>query len=429
MTPPPGDGIDRLRSSARLAALLSGLVFVALGCAIVVVSREQWYAQTDSGSGDANAGIGALVSAVTLALLYLALAWRLGRPGDPFATGATLVTGSAMWLLLALFFLRSCLPAGYGGPLLLHLVVGMPIVLVGAVALFIAQMYLVRYGRSGAATWAGRLAPIEWVAFAAVGWLSATGAYAGYHREDAVRAVWRLHACAHRWAARDPARGFPASETELASTDSTCRADRVAGDAPFVASYRPARRDSGGRVSSYEIRVRQRHVPGLRHESLLANEAGLVHIAFRREATVGDHIVWPLPFLDPRAFAGCIELFRSKHAGRGYPRDLAGIQEIRCASVEPLAGPNVIERHGYRVTYEPVGILVAGGDTLARGYTLHARPIVYGETGVRSYFVSAGGVMTATGADRAAGSRDAPMVECEFDPMTPWRSCAQPPTG
>jgi hypothetical protein len=66
-------------------------------------------------------------------------------------------------------------------------------------------------------------------------------------------------------------------------------------------------------------------------------------------------------------------------------------------------------------------------DGLARGYTLHTRPITYGETGVRSYFVGARGVLTVTAADRPATASDTPVLECEFDPLTPWRECAQVP--
>ena len=100
---------------------------------------------------------------------------------------------------------------------------------------------------------------------------------------------------------------------------------------------------------------------------------------------------------------------------------------MSCARVEPVVAPNVIERSGYRITYEPAELFVVDPDTLAASYTFHARPLVYGVTGVRSYFAAVGKALTATAADRPATPDDPLVLGCEFDPLIPWRECVQPP--
>jgi hypothetical protein len=62
---------------------------------------------------------------------------------------------------------------------------------------------------------------------------------------------------------------------------------------------------------------------------------------------------------------------------------------------------------------------VPHGKTPADGYDLHVRPVRYGESGIRSYLMTAGQTHV-TWENRAATVEDPLVEECEIDP---WKSC------
>ena len=425
--------LDRLRLRARAAALLSAALLVALAFAVAAVSRERWWAQGDFDYSHANNLYGVFVGSCALAALYVALA-ELIRQRSAFAAGAALVTSWGMRAALLLALVGSCVPVGYLGPAILYILFGAPVLAVGGLVLFLSQRALLRWARASGggpgrrrAAWAGRLAPVIFLVLCHLAYGRAVREHASYRHDDAVRALWRLHACAHRYAERHPELGFPAGDGQLAEGDARCRVELVAGDAPFAPSYAPGPRDARGRVPSFETRVRQRHLPRQRYQTLVASETGIVHVAFGRDATLRDHVT-PIQRPVPRMYSACLRHFRREHGARGYPVDLTRLQtEVGCAAVEPRVAPNVVERDGYRFTYEPVG--ATGADSLATDYTLHVRPIAYGETGVRSYFIDGRDSLWATAAHRPATASDAPVMECEFDWGLPWQECPEVPAG
>jgi hypothetical protein len=423
--------LDRLRLRARVAALLSAALFAGLAFAVVAASRERWSAQGDYDYSYANHLHGVFVASCALAALYLVLAGLI-RGRDAFAAGAALVTGWTTRAALLLVLVGSCVPVGYVGPAIIYILFGTPILAVGGLVLFLSQPALLRWARASGggperrrAAWAGRLAPVGYAALCFGAYGQAVRAHASYRREDAVRALWRVHACAHRYVERHPELGFPTGDGALAEAEPGCQVRLIAGSAPFALSYAPGPRDARGRVASFETRVRQRHLWRRRHETLVTSETGVVHVAFGRDATLRDHVA-PIARPVPQMYSGCLRRFRWEHGERGYPVDLLRLEtEAGCATVEPRAAPNVIERDGYRFIYVPAGAPRADG--LAPDYTLQARPLAYGETGVRSYFIDGRDVLRATAEPRAATADDQPAMACEFDSANPWRACVEVP--
>ena len=430
---PPPHQLDRLRLRARVAALLSAALFAALAVAVVAVSRERWSAQGDYDYSYANHLHGVFVASCALAALYGALAGLI-RQRSAFAAGAALVTSWGLRAAILLVLVGSCVPVGYLGPAILYILFGAPVLAVGGLVLFLSQPALLRWARASAggperrrAGWVGRLAPVVFLVLCYLAYGRAVREHASYRREHAVRALRRVHACAHQYAEAHKTLGFPASEGELARVDTGCQVKLIAAGAPLALSYDPAPRDARGRVPSFATRVRQPHLWQRRYETLVTSETGVVHVAFGRDATLRDPGA-PILGPSPRMYSGCLRHFRWEHGERGYPVDLTRLQtEMGCATVEPRVAPNVIERDGYRFTYEPVG--AAGADSLAPDYRLHVRPVAYGETGVRSYFIDGRDSLWATGAHRLATPDDPPAVECEFGSGMPWQECVEVPAN
>ena len=445
-TPPTGRAhattpvdIERLRRHACLAALTSAVLFGLAAAGLVIIGRERWDAYGDFSYSYANSGFGLALAVVglaaqTLLLGVLLMSQRRSEPPSGYAAGLAGMAQGTGWLVRTLtwvLLLGSLIPIGYQGPAMYWVITKAPYVLVGLVALLMAATRLVRYARAIQSTgprrlalvWSGRLLPVLLILAGTIGFRAWVHVHASYQRMDAIRAVWHLSACAHRHAQRHPERGFPQDEEEL-ERDPQCRIDAII-DGPFTADYVGVRRDARGPVTSFIVRTAQHHLWGQRYESLVANEAGLIHVAFRRPATFQDHSA-PFEHSSPQMFQGCLRAFHWRSGQRGYPLHLVALQRLApCGSPEHLVAPAIMDRVGYRITYHLVGAFVAGTDTLARGFLLHARPKVYGSTGLRSYFLDPSGVMRATGAERPATTSDPPVPDCEFDSMSPWKECEQ----
>lgn len=107
--------------------------------------------------------------------------------------------------------------------------------------------------------------------------------------------------------------------------------------------------------------------------------------------------------------SGCI-FYSANHPDLGFPATLsllgpAGDNSVD-AELTPAGGGNTVARSGYRFTYTPGKV-----DTYGRvnTFTVSARPVKYGATGRRSFFVDESGWIRFTTEDRAATAADPPL--------------------
>ena len=430
--PPPDP--RRAVGKARNAAILSAIMLVATAAFIYVVGARAWSAQGGYDAKYSNGGYLVFAALTVFIPLYFLIIALLARPRfRELGIAAAFSTGWTIGALLLAVMIAGCIPMRGEPPRLLVLLVYAPMFPIAALVLFLAQMRLARQSMAAfpligkrATAIVGMAWPVAYIAVATAVVLPSERRFLMYQTDHAVRAVWRVHGCAYRYAARNPTIGFPTKralfdeERECLGPFASYRGYR------FNLSYAAGAKDATGRVSNFLTRTRQKHLWFQRYESLAADAAGIVHIAYRRNATLDDHIA-PMAGVSVRGFTGCLGLYKHRHDQRGYPLDWSGIQEMGCATVEPRIAPNVTEQSGYRASYFPLDADRTTG--YAGGYIVRVRPTVFGETGVRSYYQDhrTPGIH-ATGADREATADDPLVQSCEFESgHYPWKPCPQDP--
>jgi hypothetical protein len=267
-------------------------------------------------------------------------------------------------------------------------------------------------------------------------------------RNDALRpSVFRVQACAIRHALAHPDSGYPRSLAAMGD----CLGKRLAADRPkgLVVEYVAAPRDAAGRIPSFVIhaRARGKNASSDGAATVFGDTSGLVgDVLSRYEA---NRVWMHVEVIDEIAqLRTCALLARAQRDGVA-PATIADMAatlgrfergDLRAylCDTDRLAYAARREAHdsigasdGYRVSYVPR----EDGSGRMSEFEIAARPIAYGESGIRSYFVRSDGGIHVTLADRAATASDPVTPPCLYgekrkslDRYTSTPSCAPMPS-
>lgn len=245
-------------------------------------------------------------------------------------------------------------------------------------------------------------------------------------RDDLRRSVFRVQACAIGHALRHPGSGYPPSLAEMGPASDNCLDERLAKGRPegIIVEYEPAPADAAGRIPSFVVRAHERRKRPASGEffSAVGDTTGLVgetkgtEIA-TRVGVAGEELIDQVAHLRT-----CALLARAKH-----PEGLAAssIAEIAATlgqfdALDPrayLCRPDMLGRLGFHQILKSNVLSYSGlRDSSGRltDFEIVARPVAYGESGIRSYFVRSDGPIHVTLADRPATTSDVVVPACEY---------------
>jgi hypothetical protein len=244
---------------------------------------------------------------------------------------------------------------------------------------------------------------------------------------DALRhSVFRVQACAIGYALARADSGYPRSLAAMGPSGQNCLDKQLAAGRPegLIVEYEPAAPDEAGRVPSFVVTVRARQ-PSASGESLgvTGDTSGLVGTISRRTDPTGEQLVDQVALLRT-----CALFLRAEHP-EGRAASSIGELAARYGSFRRAdLSAFICERQnleyfahfeardslgapmGYRLSY--AGIPDRSGRLT--DFEIVARPLVYGETGIRSYYVRSDGPIHVTLGNRAATTSDAVVPVCEY---------------
>jgi hypothetical protein len=269
--------------------------------------------------------------------------------------------------------------------------------------------------------------------------------------------VFHIETCAMSRAAANPPTGYPRTLREMGPEGTSCLDEKTATNRVrgLHIVYEPASPDAAGRTPSFAVRVRTK-------ESWDQKDWASTRVFHRFASAYGDttgvvRTAWGEAAADSRAnvtdnvrvevLRACALLARE---ALGRVRVAESLDEMRTAissragEVSGLRGcppkvPLEIARqiaiaesisvmppemqHGLDPTHRMTYTVVRDAAGLASEYIIEARPVVYGQTALRSYFARTDGPLHVTVADRAANESDPVVPRCEYgDPRLPGNS-------
>jgi hypothetical protein len=249
--------------------------------------------------------------------------------------------------------------------------------------------------------------------------------------EDATRhAVFRVQACAITYALAHPDSGYPRSLTAMGPSGQNCLDAPLAKGRPkrLTVEYEPAPPNEMGRTPSFIVRARARKADasGVFHSAIGDTSGFIGESSDIVPATrVGSHSDVVDVVADLRT---CALLAREARGDRSAPSSVADMaatlgrideRDLRSYvcdtqrlpySAQLEARNSIGTWTGYQVSYGRVPD-DAGRPTQ---FEIVARPITYGESGVRSYYMRTDGEMHVTLADRAANASDPVVPVCLY---------------
>ena len=248
-------------------------------------------------------------------------------------------------------------------------------------------------------------------------------------REGRVRrAVYEVQACAARFAAAYPERGYPTSLAAMGPEGTGCLDRRLAAGRRLgvVMSY-TVERDRPGHVAYFLARATLREPGGyLGTESTAGDTTGLVGSS--PPLSSPDHYRPDLVLRAISSLRGCLEQHLVEYPGEPLTESIVELErrmagDIHLADARSgcrLEAGRRLEKEtdedrakrlfgtedGYRLSYR-----VDGDDA----YEIEARPVEYARTALRSYVLRRGGDAHYTVLDRPANEGDPAVPRCLLD--------------
>lgn len=250
-------------------------------------------------------------------------------------------------------------------------------------------------------------------------------------RDALRRAVFGVEACAIGYALAHPDSGYPPSLAAMGPAGQKCLDKRLATGSPkgLVVAYEPASPNAAGRIPSFIVRARAtRKTASGEFRSAIGDTSGLVgersstESANRIELPGGEMID---KVAQLRTCALLVRAERPDHAVASSIAEMAtrlghiGRGDLRgylCNSGTLKHSAHLEARDSLWMWEGYTGSYTAVRDSLGRlsDFQIVARPIAYGESGIRSYFVRSDGPIHVTLADRAATPSDGVVPACEY---------------
>jgi hypothetical protein len=254
-------------------------------------------------------------------------------------------------------------------------------------------------------------------------------AIASRMRQDPVtarRALMAIQKCLEIHAGSDTA-GYPRSLAPLGSRGDGCLSDTVATGKPngWTVVYAPGTQDGARAIHSYRVLIAPPpDFPG-GTDAVAGDESGAIYsgrIAANASAPV-PALLTDSPAQRMRALATCLPQLRAEFKADGFPEVIGPKAPYPAwGCLASYGGPGwrksrLREHFGdvsaYDILYLPGAKDSAG---LITGFTIEARPVSYGTTGLRSFLLDEDGVIHSTPRDRRATPSDPAIRDCELRP-------------
>jgi hypothetical protein len=238
--------------------------------------------------------------------------------------------------------------------------------------------------------------------------------------------VIRVQSCAFRYAEANPSGAYPSTLEDMGPSGSKCLDEKAMGEAKSTNLRYIA--EGGSPPTSFLVNASMSIMDG--NPIRGGADTGGTYISFESERDTEirpagtEMAVWRLAGL-----RNCALL--SRHAGLAKPIPSRMDELIRfslteygphkralgCDKIvnnrlpnEPVDGPDEHTFEGHRYTYVPE----TGPSGAVEHFTISARPIEYGRTGVNSYLLRDTGEVHRTTSDRAATAADAVIPPCTW---------------
>ena len=410
-----------------ILTLASGVPAALVNGVIAFIANDSWWL--------------GLIAAGALMLPPAFIAWCLGGPPSRRALGLVLSYAGLFTLagagLFGWVFWYGMAFLGRGAFMFMQVVAIAPYVVLGVAT---TRTTTELYGRAVVQETGAQSLLVVLLYFGAFGfasqldsWLTSDETHAELAvRDELRRSVLRVQACAIGHALAHPDSGYPRSLASMGPPTQDCLDRRLAKGRSkgLLVEYEPASPDAAGRIPSFTVRARtQRKRPASgEFFSAVGDTTGLV--GETRGTAIATRIGIPgEEMIDEVAhLRTCALLARAMHAEGDAPSSIAdmGAALGRLEALDPRAylcqtqrlpylarqqaHDSLGTRMGYRVSY--TGVLDSLGRV--RDFVIVARPVAYGETGIRSYLVQSSGPIHVTLADRAATTDDAVVPACEY---------------
>jgi hypothetical protein len=248
----------------------------------------------------------------------------------------------------------------------------------------------------------------------------------GVRDQGLSEAVIRVQSCAFLYAEQHPQRAYPATLEDMGPSGSKCLDESALskarganlryvaeGDSPptsfLINASMPtmdgnpirAGADTGGTYVSFESE-RDTEIRPTGTEMVVRRLAGM-----RNCALLGQHAGTALQ-VPPRMDA-LIELSRTESGPHVRALGCDKVVDNRLPG-SPKDGPNEFTYEGHRLTYAAE----VGPSGAVEHFTIEARPVEYGRTGINSYLLRDTGVVYRTTGNRAATTADGVIPACTW---------------
>lgn len=189
------------------------------------------------------------------------------------------------------------------------------------------------------------------------------------------------------------------------------------GRGPYGQIRYTPKKTADDRVSGYSILFGPRTFFGNLPTAEYVDQTGVIHepenhaiatAADRVRENISSHL-WN--------WGQCFIKYRSSHPGDALPKNVNAMlaPDWPCKPHRAIEGDHLMPDNTYTVYYKSPSEATLNDST---SFALQARPNIYRESGIRSYYMDEDGIIRATIKNRPANRNDAPIPRCEWDQGT-----------
>lgn len=187
------------------------------------------------------------------------------------------------------------------------------------------------------------------------------------------------------------------------------------GRGPYGQIRYTPRKTADGQVSGYSILFGPRTFFGNLPTAEYVDQTGVVHKPKNHAiATAADPVRENISS-DLWTWGQCLMKYRNSRPEVAFPKNLSAMlaPDWPCRRPVGFQQGNQISDNDYTIEYKSPSLLRPSDPS---SFTLQARPNIYRESGIRSYYMDEDGIIRATIKNRPANRNDAPIPRCEWDP-------------
>ena len=187
------------------------------------------------------------------------------------------------------------------------------------------------------------------------------------------------------------------------------------GRGPYGQIRYTQRRTADGRVSGYSILFGPRTFFGNLPTAEYVDQTGVIHKPKNHAiATAADPVRENISS-DLWTWGQCFVNYRSSHPGAAFPKNVSAMlaPDWPCKPHRAIEGDHLMPDNTYTIYYKSPSEAEPNDPT---SFSLQARPNIYRESGIRSYYMDEDGIIRATIKNRYANKSDTPIPKCEWDP-------------